>query len=77
MADKPAQPAAASTDAKAASMKCAETGVKLKKTKRYYREGSYFVNRSAFMSWKKKRLEEKASASSPEEPKSDNQAASN
>ena len=77
---KPAQPAAApvtAADAKAASMKCAETGAKLKKTTRYYREGNYFVNRSAFMSWKKKRLEAKAAATSAEAPKPQDQAASN
>jgi hypothetical protein len=75
MADQPAQPAAAA-DAKAALLKCAETGAKLKKTKRYYREGHYFVNRSAFMIWKKKRVDAK-SAQSAEAPKSDETAASN
>lgn len=39
-------------------IKCAQTGVKLKKIKRYYREGLYFINKAAYKAYKTKKREE-------------------
>jgi len=49
------------------SKKCAETGTSLKRTKRYYREGRYFLNKNAYQTWKKKEDAKKAEAKSAEE----------
>ena len=38
--------------------KCTETGTTLKRSKRYYRNGKYFLNKNAFKIWIKKQLEE-------------------
>lgn len=37
--------------------KCASTGATLKRAKRYYRNGKYFVNKNAFKAWLKKQEE--------------------
>ena len=57
MADQPAQ-----TTEKEAKKKCAQTGVNLKRVKRYYRDGSYFINKNAFKAWNQKKLEDKKAA---------------
>ena len=41
------------------SKKCAQTGVALKKFKRYYRNGRYFISKAAFVTWFQKIQEEK------------------
>lgn len=38
--------------------KCAQTGTTLKRVKRYYREGKYFVNKNAYKAHQEKLLEE-------------------
>jgi hypothetical protein len=40
--------------------KCAQTGKTIKRAKRYYRNGLYFVNKAAFKAWYDKQREEKA-----------------
>ena len=42
--------------------KCAFTGKALKRRKRYYRDGQYYVNKTAFKGKAKKDAEEKAAA---------------
>jgi hypothetical protein len=42
--------------------KCAQTGKSIKRVKRYYRNGLYFVNKAAFKAWDEKQKEEKAKA---------------
>ena len=44
--------------------KCAETGTALKRKKRYYREGRYFLNKNAFKAFAAK-VAEKAAAEVP------------
>ncbi len=36
------------------SKKCAQTGTQLKRKKRYYRNGRYFVNKNAFKAFEEK-----------------------
>ena len=38
---------------------CAQTKKKMQRKSWYYRDGEYFINKSAFKAWKKKKLEEK------------------
>ena len=40
--------------------KCASTGTTLKRAKRYFREGHYFLNKNAYKTWAEKRQAEKA-----------------
>lgn len=40
--------------------KCAQTGKTLKRVRRYFRDGQYFVNKAAFKAWNVKQQEEKA-----------------
>lgn len=47
--------------------KCAQTGVNLKRKKRYYRNGRYFVTKAAFKT--KQKTEQAASAAVAEEAK--------
>jgi len=42
--------------------KCASTGKNLKRVRRYYRNGLYFVNKAAFKTWDQKRQDDKAKA---------------
>jgi len=37
--------------------KCAHSGVALKRSKRYYRNGLYFLNKASFKSWQVKQQE--------------------
>ena len=53
---------------KGAKTKCAQTGVNLKKAKRYYRNGLYFVNVNAFKAYDKKKQEELAAAAAAPAP---------
>lgn len=46
------------------SKKCAGTGVALRRKKRYYREGRYFLNKNAFKAYQAKEAE-KAEAEKP------------
>ncbi|MGE0269092.1 MAG: hypothetical protein AB7S78_11635 [Candidatus Omnitrophota bacterium] len=42
------------------SKKCAQTGTTLKRAKRYYRNGKYFVNKNAFKLFEEARLKKAA-----------------
>ncbi|MBP9853467.1 MAG: hypothetical protein KBD53_01210 [Candidatus Omnitrophica bacterium] len=44
------------------SKKCAQTGTNLKRVKRYYRNGRYFVNKNAFKLYEEAQLAKKAEA---------------
>ena len=46
-------------------VKCAQTGVILKKVKRYYRNGKYYISKAAFKT-KAKADQEKVAASEPQ-----------
>lgn len=48
------------------SKKCAQTGTSLKRARRYYRAGKYFVNKAAFKAYDDKA---KADAAAAKEPK--------
>ncbi|HLF18178.1 MAG TPA: hypothetical protein VI749_04700 [Candidatus Omnitrophota bacterium] len=42
--------------------KCAFTGKAIKRVKRYYRNGLYFLNKAAFQGWLQKKKEDGAAA---------------
>lgn len=42
------------------SKKCAQTGTTLKRAKRYFRNGRYFVNKNAFKLYEEARLKKAA-----------------
>lgn len=53
-------------------LKCLQTGVTLRRKKRYYRNGNYFINKAAFKAHTSKQAEKKAeeaSAPAAEAPK--------
>ena len=64
MAENAAPPAAAPqpTVEKTKKRKCAQTGVPLKRVRRYYRDGEYFVNKNAYQLWKKNKIASKPQA---------------
>ena len=49
--------------------KCASTGKNLKRVRRYYRNGLYFVNKAAFKTWDQKQKEDKAKAAEEKKAK--------
>ena len=42
--------------------KCAGTGKSIKRERRYYRDGKYFANKTAYINWRKKEAEKAAEA---------------
>ena len=67
MAEQAQQPQGQTED-KELGKKCAFTGKPLKRRKRYYRNGQYFVNKTAFKEKIKKDAEEKAAAAAKAAP---------
>jgi len=65
MAETAAVPA---VDNKELGKKCAFTGKALKRRKRYYRNGKYYISKTAFKSAMKKQQEEQAKAAPAQEP---------
>jgi len=54
--------------------KCANTGKAIKRRKRYYRNGKYYITKAAWEAQAKKEAEEKAKAAA-EAPKAEDKAA--
>jgi len=46
--------------------KCAHTGKAIKRVRRYYRNGLYFINKAAFQAWQQKQRETAAAAAPAE-----------
>ncbi len=55
-------PAAPAAEERSKKKKCAQTGVPLKRVRRYFRDGQYFANKGAYRLWKQKKLAEKPAA---------------
>ena len=49
--------------------KCAMSGKAIKRRKRYYRNGKYFLNKASWQAYVKKQKEDAATAAAAAEPK--------